>query len=135
LEDASVRILVIDDDRAVLFTIAAPLKAEGFEVVTAHSGAEGLQTFQQSPFDLVIVDIFMPGMDGVKVIKKFRHHCPRIPIIAISGMVLRSSGRTALDLFPMLPILADIPCVRKPFKPKELVSAVLSLVGAPARAG
>jgi CheY-like chemotaxis protein len=97
LEDAPVRILVIDDDRAVLFTIAAPLKAEGFEVVTAHSGAEGLQTFQQSPFDIVIVDIFMPGMDGVKVIKKFRHHCRRIPIIALSEEASLIGGLVARD--------------------------------------
>lgn len=123
------RVLVIDDDRLILTTISILLKAEGYEVETAQSGRAGLAAFEQSPCDLLIVDIFMPGMDGVKSIKAFRQISPALPIIAISGVLLRASGRTALDLFPLSPNLTGVTCVRKPFKPQELLGAVLSLVG------
>src|SRR4051812_7070884 len=123
------RVLVIDDDRFVLSTISILLKAEGYEVETAQSGPAGLAAFQKSAFDLLIVDIFMPGMDGVKSIKAFQQISPTLPVIAISGVLLRSSGRTALDLFPLSPTLTGVTCVRKPFKPQELLGAVLSLIG------
>ena len=123
------RVLVIDDDRFVLSMISIVLKAEGYEVTTVQSGPAGLAAFEPSKFDLLIVDIFMPGMDGVKSIKAFRQINPLLPIIAISGVMLRASKRTALDLFPLSPMLAGVTCLQKPFKAQELLGAVLSLIG------
>jgi DNA-binding response OmpR family regulator len=118
------RILVIDDDKAVRAAIAMALKANDFDVVVAESGRTGLEAFADNPFDLLIVDVFMPDMDGVKVIKAFRQKKADLPVVAISGVLLRSSGRTALDFIPMSPDLGRVTCLQKPFRPRELLAAV-----------
>lgn len=119
------RVLLIDDDRQVRSSIELALRAKGFEVVSADSGAAGLRAFHNGPFDLAIVDVFMPGMDGVKLIKALRERVPNFPVIAVSGVLLRTSGRTALDLFPMAPDLADVVCLQKPFRPHQLMDAIV----------
>jgi CheY-like chemotaxis protein len=122
------RILLIDDDSQVRTSMALALRANGFEVVTAESGAGGLRAFHDGPFDLAIVDVFMPGMDGVKLIKALRQRVPNFPVIAVSGVLLRASCRTALDLFPRVPDLADVVCLQKPFRPPELLEAIAKAV-------
>jgi CheY-like chemotaxis protein len=117
------RVLVIDDQPYVRATIAVTLKANGFDVVAAESGRMGLNKVENSHFDLVIVDIYMPEMDGVALIKALRQHDPRLPIIAMSGVMFRSTGRTVLDILPMAPDLSDIVCLQKPFRPNELLQA------------
>jgi CheY-like chemotaxis protein len=114
------RVLVIDDQPGVRATISLVLQAEGFEVTAVESGQLGLSEFHNSYFD-----IFMPEMDGVKLIKALRARIPTQPIMAISGVQLRASGRTALDLFAMAPELSSITCLQKPFRPRELLQAVL----------
>ena len=118
------RILVIDDQPHVRATISLALQARGFEVVGADSGVAGLKEFEDSKFDLAIVDIFMPGMDGAKIIKLLRGRAPNLPIIAISGVLLKASGRTALDFLAMAPELTNIVCLQKPFRPPELLQAI-----------
>lgn len=118
------RILVIDDQPQVRTAVSLALRAKGFEVVTAENGHAGLRAFRTSPFDLAIVDIFMPEMDGVKLIKAVRQRNPNFPVIAVSGVHLRGSERTALDLFPLAPELSDVVCLQKPFGPAELMQAI-----------
>lgn len=118
------RVLVIDDQAFVRTTVALILRAQGFEVVEADRGAVGLKKLEDAEFDLAIVDIYMPGMDGVKIIKLIRERLPNLPIIAMSGVQLNSSERTALDYFSMVPELSNIPCIKKPFKPNQLTDAI-----------
>src|ERR1700731_95538 len=101
------RILIIDDQPQVRTAVSIALRAKGFEVATAENGHAGLRAFRTSPFDLAIVDIFMPEMGGVKLIKALREHTPDFPVIAVSGVHLGHSKRTALDLFSLAPELAD----------------------------
>jgi len=117
------RILVIDDQSQVRAAVSLALRAKGFDVVTAENGYAGLRTFKASRFDLVIADIFMPEMDGVKLIKALRERNPDLPVIAVSGVHLHGSERTALDLFP-LAHLSDVVCLQKPFGPAELLQAI-----------
>ena len=123
------RILLIDDDNQVRASIELALRARGFEVVSAASAIVGLRAFRDGPFDLAIVDVFMPGMDGVKMIKALRERVLNFPVIAVSGVLLRDSGRTALDLFPMAPDLADVVCLQKPFRPHQLMDAIAEALG------
>lgn len=123
------RVLVIDDQKFVRDTISLILKAKGFEVIEADSGTLGLKKLETFDFNLAIVDIYLPGIDGVKVIKQIRERVPELPIIAMSGVQLNSSDRTALDFFSMLPALSTIPCLKKPFRPKELTEAIHKVMG------
>src|SRR5882672_2723983 len=81
------RILVVDDDMSVRMAIQTLLEHESHEVVTADSGRGGIEAIKNAAFDVVIVDIFMPGMDGLETIRAFHHHAPTVPIIAMSGFL------------------------------------------------
>ncbi len=117
------RILVIDDQLQVRAAISAALKARNFDVVTVKSGRLALGELASSSFDLVIVDLNMPEMDGIELIEALRESRPNSPIIAISGALLSGSGRNALDIVP-----AEIIRLRKPFRPAELMAAVQSAI-------
>jgi CheY-like chemotaxis protein len=123
------RLLVIDDQSHVRAAISAVLYANKIDVVAVESGRLGLSELSNSAFDLVIVDIYMPDMDGVKLIKAMRERTPDLPIIAISGALLRDTGRTVLDILPMSPHLAGITYLQKPFRPKELMQAIHDAIG------
>jgi CheY-like chemotaxis protein len=127
------RILVIDDQNHVRTAIVQALRAKGFDVVGAASGQFGLTACEQSTFDLVIADLFMPGIDGLTLIKALRKRSPGLPVIAMSGVLLGTSGRTALDHLPNIAELADVICLQKPFRPNDLLHAVAAAlaVGAP----
>jgi CheY-like chemotaxis protein len=123
------RILVIEDQSQVRSVILTVLRAKGYDVVGANDGASGLKTFNESSFDLAIIDLYLPGVDGVKVIKELRTRTPDLPILAISGVLLGDSNRAALDFFPSAAGLSDITCLKKPFKASELLVAVEKAVG------
>jgi CheY-like chemotaxis protein len=123
------RVLVIDDEPHVRASIVVGLKALGFEVVGVESGRLALNELENSSFDLAMVDIYMPQMDGVQLIKALRECAPNLPIIAMSGVMFRTSKRSVLDLLPMAPSLSGVTCLQKPFRPKELLQAVQDAIG------
>jgi CheY-like chemotaxis protein len=124
------RILVIDDQNHVRTAIVLALQAKGFDVVGAESGLLGLTKFEQSKFDVVIADLFMPGIDGVTLIKSLRKRNPGFPVIAMSGVLLGTSGRTALDHLPNIAELSDVIRLQKPFRPNDLLQAVAAALAA-----
>jgi CheY-like chemotaxis protein len=126
------RVLIVDDESHVRATLVLGLRAYGFEVVGADSAPSGLRQFETSHFDVVVVDIYMPDVDGVKFIKTLRERAPDVPIVAISGVGLGKSERTALEYLPKLPGLSEIVCLQKPFRPPQLVEVILAALG-PAR--
>jgi len=79
------RILVVDDEKPVRETLAALLRQEGYNVVVAEGGHSAVEAIEVFTFGLVIVDIFMPGMNGLETIQVFRTGAPTVPIIAMSG--------------------------------------------------
>jgi CheY-like chemotaxis protein len=79
------RILLIDDDEAVRKATTILLEAHGFEVATTPDGQSGSDAIRAGAFDLAIIDLFMPGIDGLQTIKAVRQHNARIAIIATSG--------------------------------------------------
>ena len=111
------RILVIDDQKDVRAMIAIVLRVKQFEVIEAESGAAGLKIFQQSPVDLVIVDVFLQDAYGFDVISKMRDLVPDLPVVAISGM-------TALDGASQSAEPLNVVCLQKPFRPNDLISAI-----------
>jgi DNA-binding NtrC family response regulator len=81
-------ILIIDDDKSILSFLKERLMYEGFNVLTAINGKQGMKLFNDKPVDLVITDIIMPGEIGFDIIAEMKRICPDIKIIAISGMGL-----------------------------------------------
>ena len=118
------RVLVVDDQSHVRSAIVAVLEARGFGIAAAENGVDALKLFRASKFDLVIADIYMPGMDGVKLIKEMRTIDPNIAVVAISGVLMRSTGRTALDVLSMNRDLSGIATLQKPFRPPQLLQAI-----------
>jgi DNA-binding response OmpR family regulator len=111
------RILVIDDQPDVRAMISMVLRIHHFEIVEAASGNAGLKEFENSLFDLVIVDIFLQGTNGFDVITMMRERIPDLPVVAISGM-------TTLDFLSASPELSGVICLQKPFRPNQLVRAI-----------
>jgi CheY-like chemotaxis protein len=79
------RILVIDDEPFILEALKRVLGSSAVTVVGAANADAGLAAMRESPADLVIIDVILPGMDGVAAIKIFRRDYPAVRIIAISG--------------------------------------------------
>ncbi|QIA26759.1 response regulator transcription factor [Thermaerobacter sp. PB12/4term] len=79
------RILVVDDDPAVTSLLKRGLSYEGFAVDTASSGEEALRIAREQPPDLVILDIMMPGMDGLEVLQRLRAADPELPVLFLTA--------------------------------------------------
>jgi DNA-binding NtrC family response regulator len=116
-------ILVIDDDRAVLATIKMLLERAAHTVETVDNSRTGLRLIETQSFDLLVVDIFMPGMDGFETMKLVHQSRPHMPIIVISGQFSYSSERTP-DFLHMATRLGAVSSLQKPFRPSELLEAV-----------
>jgi CheY-like chemotaxis protein len=86
------KILIVDDDSTVQLTMRLLLERAGHRVVTASDGRKGLAQFQAGDFDLLFVDIFMPGMDGFETMRMVHQQKPLTPIIVISGQPMSSES-------------------------------------------
>jgi DNA-binding response OmpR family regulator len=117
-------ILIIDDDRAVSTAIKLVLERNDHNVVVADDGLKGLELFEATPFDLLIVDIFMPGMDGFETMNLARRKRPETPIIVISGHMFRSDEGEVPDFLRMATRLGAVKSLQKPFRPRELLAAI-----------
>jgi len=118
------RILVVDDDTAVRSAIKLILEHDGHDVTLADSGRAGIAAAQAGHFNLVICDIFMPGMDGIEAITALHKNNPRMPVIAMSGFMFRDGQNPAPDYLSLSTKLGAAYSLRKPFRPNELLKAV-----------
>ncbi|PIP70451.1 MAG: two-component system response regulator [Nitrospirae bacterium CG22_combo_CG10-13_8_21_14_all_44_11] len=75
------KILVVDDDLHIQKLYKEELEEEGYEVVVAESGTKAMELFTQENFDLVTLDILMPDIDGIKLLRQMKEKNPRLPII------------------------------------------------------
>jgi DNA-binding response OmpR family regulator len=122
------RILIIDDDARVVRALSLVLENEGFQVQTAADGQAGLNLLDTDEFDLAIVDIFMPGADGLETIRALRQHRQTLPVIVMSGLQFSSSilhrDLTVPDFLKVALQFGATVALQKPFKPDELLRAV-----------
>ena len=84
MPDKTTRILLVDDEQPVQKLLTFPLEKEGYEVVQAFDGQQALQAFDQQQFDLVVLDIMLPRMDGLEVCRRLRAKS-RVPIIMLTA--------------------------------------------------
>lgn len=79
------RILIIDDEPQIRSMLKLMLEREGYEVVEAPDGVEGIKIYRQNPADLIITDLIMPNKDGIGMIIDLKKEFPDVNIIAMSG--------------------------------------------------
>jgi len=118
------KILIVDDDSAVQATIRLLLERAGHSVMVAGDGRKGLAIFEAGDFNLLLLDIFMPGMDGLETMRLVHQQQPRIPIIVISGRPIVPDPAAGPDFLTMATKLGAICSLQKPFKPAALLEAV-----------
>jgi len=123
-------ILVVDDDPAVRMTIQLLLERAGHRVVLAADGQKGLVEFEAYAFDLLFLDIFMPGMDGLETMRLMLQQRPGTPIIVISGRPIVSDATSEPDFLSMATKLGAVRTLPKPFRAAELEAAVSSCLAA-----
>ncbi len=119
-----VHILVIDDEPSVLDVLRKILQLEGYEVITASNGEEGLELFRQFPCDLVITDMVMPVKDGLQTILDLRKEKPDIPVVAMSG-----GGTISKERYLVIAgYLNKVITIPKPFSVESITEAVTKLL-------
>lgn len=114
------RILVVDDDADLIDGLTWYLEAEGFEIISANNGQAAIELFRQHAPDLVILDIMMPGIDGMKV-------CETIAAESDSMVMMLSAKNLEIDKVRALQLGAD-DYVTKPFHALELVARAKALI-------
>ncbi len=118
------RILVIDDDEQVLDMLYESLTLEGYDVLRASNGEEGLRLYREDPVDLIITDLIMPEKEGIETIIELRQDFPDVKIIAISG-----GGRIGTkDYLQMAKIFGVQRTFTKPVAREQLLDAIRELI-------
>src|SRR5512145_1947786 len=113
---ANAKILIVDDEAAILNLISAYLKPEGYEVFTAQDGSSGLQAARTYKPDLIVLDVMLPGMDGVEVLARLRRESEVY-------VILLTARTEETDKIVGLSVGAD-DYITKPFSPRELAARV-----------
>ncbi len=108
-------VLLIDDEQSLVETLSVLLSGEGFDVISALGGEEGLEKFDRRAVDLVLADVRMPKMSGVEVLEAIRDRSPHTPVVLMTAQASLSSAIEAVNL-------GATHYVQKPFENEELVA-------------
>lgn len=129
------KILVVDDDPVMRLTMQRVLEQDGHAVALADDGRKGLAKFRAEPFDLLLLDIFMPGMDGLETMRLILGERADVPIIMTSGRPHTPGSLQEPDYLTMATKLGAVSALPKPFKPAELTAKVTACLAASHPAG
>ena len=116
------RILVIDDEFKLLNLIRQELATQGYEVDIAADGRNGLELANESPYDLIVLDLMLPEIDGVEVLRRLRSQTSSVPVLILSARSSAEGKATCKE------VGAD-DYLTKPFDVAELLSRVKALLG------
>jgi two-component system response regulator PilR (NtrC family) len=92
------RILVVDDERSMREMLKILLEREGYEAEEAGNGLDALRLFESSPFDLVISDIQMPGLNGIELLERIKRQAPEVPVLMITAFATAEQAVDAIKL-------------------------------------
>jgi len=84
VNEKNIRVLLVDDEPAIRRSLRLPLEELGFQIVEASRGEEGLHLMRSSNFDVILLDINMPGIGGMKTLERLRTIAPRLPILMLT---------------------------------------------------
>ncbi len=111
------RILVVDDEKNIRLTLEKALSNAGYEVETALNGEDGLEKIKENEYPVILLDMKMPGMDGLEFLKKVNEIKYQTRVVMITGY---GNVETAVDTMK----LGAVDFLRKPFKPQEILGVV-----------
>ena len=116
MSDHAARILLVDDEQSIQTLLSYPLRKEGYDVVQATDGHQALARFDEQPFDLVVLDLMLPRLDGLEVCRRLRSHSS-VPIIMLTAK------SEEIDKVVGLELGAD-DYITKPFSLREFSSRI-----------
>ena len=116
MPDRSARILLVDDEQPIQTLLSYPLRKEGYDVVQATDGRQALDRFEEQPFDLVVLDLMLPKVDGLEVCRRLRNRSA-VPIIMLTAK------SEEIDKVVGLELGAD-DYITKPFSLREFSSRI-----------
>ena len=109
------RILIVDDDETVRWSYLRSLESISCNVASARDGEEALQTMERNPFDVVLLDLRMPGQDGLSVLRTIKQKWPESEVVIITGYPTVDSAKEAVRL-------GAYDYVAKPVGPQDVVN-------------
>lgn len=116
-----IKVLLVEDEETLAMIVKETLEGEGFDVIVANNGSEGLQLLTQSRPDIVVADIMMPEMDGFEMVRRIRRSDQSLPVLFLTA---RSAVSDVVEGFE----LGGNDYLRKPFSMLELIVRIKSLV-------
>jgi DNA-binding NtrC family response regulator len=111
------RILIVDDEERFRLTLAKLLKVRELDVTTLGSGPEALEALKQEPYDVIVLDVRMPGMDGIETLAEIKKLNPNIEVIILTG---HASVDAAVDIMK----LGGYDYLLKPCSVEELIEKI-----------
>src|SRR3979490_1544426 len=127
MADRSARILLVDDEHSIQTLLSYPLRKDGYEVVQATDGRQALDRFAEQPFDLVVLDLMLPQVDGLEVCRRLRSRSS-VPIIMLTAKTEEIDKVVGLELG------AD-DYITKPFSLREFSSRIKAALRRAERSG
>jgi two-component system, OmpR family, response regulator len=118
---SDIRVLLVDDEVNFTASMAKVLGRRGFDVMVASDGLTALPLIAREHFDAVVLDIKMPGMDGIQVLKEIKRFSPAIPVILLTGHLSASEEDESLNE-------GAYAYLRKPYPVLELVKIIVAAV-------
>ena len=113
----NIRVLIADDDSEIRKIASRSLKSQGFETFEYGNGTEAYEAICKQPFDLILLDIDMPGMNGIETFEKMKQFPFETPVIFLTASGLKEDVVSAIKL-------GAVNYLKKPFKPQELIRRV-----------
>jgi CheY-like chemotaxis protein len=123
------RILIIDDDEHAGVATKFLLNSHGFEVTVVADGKSGIEAIRAHTFDLIVVDLFMAGMNGLETMKAIRECNAHVPIIAVSGFLFNGYCPDMPNFQDMAVEAGATAAMYKPIRPAEFLRAINCSIG------
>ncbi len=114
----------MDDDPVMQMTVQRVLEQAGYAAIVAGDAAQALARFRAEGCDLLVLDIFMPGVDGFETMRRVLQQRPDLPIIMMSGRPSTPASMQEPDYLTMATKLGAVQALSKPFKPAALLAMV-----------